>query len=66
VLIAMKGLSARGLCRCKARATSSLPEPDSPVIKTVACDSGKTADGAKHFLHGRRLAENLRHQPLFL
>ena len=26
---------------------------------------GETADGAKDFLHGRRLAENLRHQPLF-
>jgi hypothetical protein len=38
VLMAMKGLSARGLWRCRARATSSLPEPDSPVISTVACD----------------------------
>jgi hypothetical protein len=34
----MKGLSARGLWRCTARATSSLPEPDSPVIRTVALD----------------------------
>ena len=38
VLIAMKGLVARGLCRCNARATSSLPVPDSPLISTVACD----------------------------
>ena len=38
VLMAMNGLAARGLCRCSANATSSLPVPDSPVIKTVACD----------------------------
>ena len=31
----MKALAARGLCRCSARATSSLPVPDSPVISTV-------------------------------
>src|SRR5689334_6312086 len=37
----MKALPARALWRCKARATSSLPVPDSPVISTVAlvCDS---------------------------
>ena len=41
VLIATNGPAARGLCRCSARATSSLPVPDSPVISTVAfdCDS---------------------------
>jgi hypothetical protein len=41
VLIAMNGPGARGLCRCSARATSSLPVPDSPVTSTVAldCDS---------------------------
>ncbi len=35
VFSAMNGLAARGLCRCRARATSSLPVPDSPVISTV-------------------------------
>ena len=39
VLIATNGpllpRSPRGLCLCSARATSSLPEPDSPVISTV-------------------------------
>ena len=41
VLIATKGPLARGECLCSARATSSLPEPDSPVIITVTllCDS---------------------------
>src|SRR3569832_1995053 len=34
VLRAMKGLSARGLWRCSARATSSLPVPDSPLMST--------------------------------
>jgi len=34
----MNGLSLRGLWRCKARATSSLPLPDSPLINTVACE----------------------------
>ena len=37
----MNGPDARGLCRWSARATSSLPVPDSPVMSTVAldCDS---------------------------
>jgi hypothetical protein len=35
VFNAIKGFVARGLCRCNARATSSLPVPDSPVINTV-------------------------------
>jgi hypothetical protein len=35
VLSATKALLERGLCRCRARATSSLPVPDSPVISTV-------------------------------
>src|SRR5471032_1356690 len=41
VLSAMNGCAARGLCLCSARATSSLPVPDSPVISTVTfdCDS---------------------------
>src|SRR3954470_18092115 len=41
VLMATKGPLARGECLCRARATSSLPEPDSPVIITVTfdCDS---------------------------
>ena len=38
VLIATNGIGARGLCRCNARATSSLPVPDSPVIITVVFD----------------------------
>ena len=38
VLIAMNGFAARGLCRCRARATSSFPVPDSPVISTVAVE----------------------------
>src|SRR5438132_4821987 len=38
VLIATNGRDARALCRCKARATSSFPVPDSPVISTVALD----------------------------
>ena len=38
VLIAMNGPAARGLCRCSARATSSLPVPDSPVMSTVVFD----------------------------
>ena len=35
VLMATKGPLERGECLCSARATSSLPEPDSPVIMTV-------------------------------
>ena len=38
VLIATNGPAARGLWRCSARATSSLPVPDSPVMSTVAVD----------------------------
>ena len=36
--MAINGLSPRGLWRCKALATSSLPLPDSPFISTVACE----------------------------
>ena len=41
VLIATNGPAARGEWRCSARATSSLPVPDSPVMSTVTfdCDS---------------------------
>ena len=35
VLMATNGPSATGRCLCSARATSSLPEPDSPVMSTV-------------------------------
>ena len=35
VFSATNCLRALGLCSCSARATSSLPVPDSPVIKTV-------------------------------
>ena len=35
VLMATNGPLARGECLCNALATNSLPEPDSPVIKTV-------------------------------
>ena len=34
-LTARKGASVSAPCACKARATSSLPVPDSPVIKTL-------------------------------
>ncbi|MNF00999.1 hypothetical protein D3C80_1999230 [compost metagenome] len=34
-LMAMKGLSRRGLSRCTARATTSLPVPLSPQISTL-------------------------------
>ncbi len=37
-LIAMKGRVARWLCRWIASAQTSLPVPDSPVMKTVARD----------------------------
>ena len=59
MLIAMNGPPARGLCRCSARATSSLPVPDSPVISTVDVRLREPADRAEHFLHRRRLAEDL-------
>ncbi|MCY1540763.1 hypothetical protein D9M68_764220 [compost metagenome] len=35
---ATKGPPARTPCPCRARATSSLPVPDSPVISTVTLD----------------------------
>ena len=35
VLMATNGPPDTGECLCSARATSSLPEPDSPVISTV-------------------------------
>ena len=38
VFSAMNGLAARGECSCSARATSSLPVPDSPVISTVTLE----------------------------
>ncbi len=38
VLSAMNGLLARGLCSCSARAASSLPVPDSPVISTFTLE----------------------------
>ena len=38
VLMATNGPPMRGLCRCSARATSSLPVPDSPVMRTVTFD----------------------------
>src|SRR5437016_1603043 len=31
----MNGMPARALCRCSARATNSLPVPDSPVTTAV-------------------------------
>src|SRR5881392_2065085 len=34
----MNPFAERALCRWSARATSSLPVPDSPVMSTVACD----------------------------
>ena len=41
VFKAIKALFARGLCSCNARATSSLPVPDSPVIRTVIVDPAR-------------------------
>jgi hypothetical protein len=58
VLIATNGPAARGLCRCSARATSSLPVPDSPVMSTVAFDCDRRLDRAKHFPHRRCLPEH--------
>ena len=60
VLNATNGLLARGLCSCNACATNSLPVPDSPVIKTFMLDPDNSANRAKHFLHGWRLADNRR------
>ncbi len=60
VLRATKALLERGLWRCRARATSSLPVPDSPVISTVMLERDNRADGAEYLLHGGRLAEELR------
>ena len=37
--MATKGATARGLCVCIARATNSLPVPDSPVTRTAAGES---------------------------
>src|ERR1035441_3757170 len=42
-LIATKGFAARPLCRCSARATSSLPVPLSPSIRTgVSCGATRS------------------------
>src|SRR3546814_17758298 len=38
---AIKGPPTRLLCSCKARAISSLPVPDSPVINTVTLEAAK-------------------------
>ena len=38
VLTAMKGPCEHGLCSCSARATSSFPVPDSPVMSTVTVE----------------------------
>jgi hypothetical protein len=66
VLMAMNGLSARGLWRCTARATSSLPEPDSPVIKTVALDWLSRPIARNTSCIAGRLAENLGRQADFV
>jgi len=39
--------------------TSSLPVPDSPLIKTVACERESLPSGTEYFLHGRRLPNDL-------
>ena len=51
-----EGFRWRGLCSCNARATSSLPVPDSPVMSTATLERDRRADGAEHLLHRRRLA----------
>ena len=43
---ATSGRCARSLASCTARATSSLPVPDSPSSSTVACDGATRATSA--------------------
>ena len=38
---AINGLCARGLCRCRARATSSLPEPEGPLMSTLTLEKDR-------------------------
>ena len=60
VLIAMNGLAARGLWRCSAFATSSLPVPGLARDEHGRVRLREPADRAEHFLHRLRLAEDLR------
>ncbi len=46
-----KGLAERGLKRCKAWATTSLPVPVSPSISTVAVCARNQADGPRQLQH---------------
>ena len=50
---ATKGMAERGESSWMARATSSLPVPDSPVTSTVALVGRDLADLAQHLLHRR-------------
>ncbi len=56
---ATKGLEARGLFLWMARATSSLPVPVSPVIRTVAPVGATRAINSRTALHGRARAVDL-------
>ena len=45
---AMNGPLARGLCLCRACATSPFPVPDSPLIRTVMLDLASRPIAQKH------------------
>ncbi len=60
VLSAMKGAFPRGLCRCSARATSSLPVPDSPVTSTDRLERDSRPIARNTSCIAGRLAENAR------
>ena len=61
---AMNGDLARGLWRCSACATSPLPVPDSPLISTLIDERDSRPDDAKHVLHRRRFADDVRRRSL--
>ena len=56
-LSATKGPSLRRLRAWSARATTSLPVPLSPVMSTVASESGHAGDELVHLAHRRALAD---------
>ena len=58
-LTLMNGAEARGLCRCSARATSSLPVPLSPGDQDGGLGAGDFADQLAQLLHGLALAQQL-------
>jgi hypothetical protein len=56
VFSATNGFACARTVLVQARATSSLPVPDSPVIRTATLERDRPADGAEDLLHRRRLA----------